>query len=84
MTTLMQIGKGKWEGVSMNDEVLILGGNRRCGMLVEDVSVSGIQDDSPWAEIHDDMVAVEHSAREIILDGQLRVHSKEHWCLELI
>ena len=36
------------------------------------------------AEIHDDMVAVEHSAREIILDGQLRVQCKERWCLELI
>ena len=37
MTTLMQIGKGKWEGVLMDDGVLILGGNRGCGMLVEDV-----------------------------------------------
>ena len=46
--------------------------------------IGGIQDDSPWAEIHDDMVAVEHGAREIILGGQLRVQSKECWCWELI
>ena len=61
------------KGVLMNDEVLLLGGNKGCGMPVEDAKVSGIWYNSHWEGFDRDPWQCGNSEREIILEGQLRV-----------